>query len=469
MSKDFKVFDAIIIGAGQGGSPLATALAEADRQVALVERKHVGGTCINTGCTPTKTMIASARVAHLLSRAKDYGINSTFDSVDILKVRKRKQDIVESFRNGKRKALVSTPGLSLIEGEAHFIGKKELEVDFPNGRKEFIKAQTVVIDTGSSPFKPPIPGLDTIGALDSTSIMEIDELPQHLVIVGGGYVGVEFAQMFHRFGSKVTIVQKAKQLLPLEDEDVAEKIAEIFRQDGIDVMLDSETVTVAAPASKKIVLTIKTDDKELNLEGSHLLVATGRVPNTPSLNLESTAISVDERGFVPVNAKLETAVPGIYAIGDVNGGPAFTHISYDDFRIISKNLLENGNADTSGRVLPYVVFIDPQLGRIGMTEKAAKDTGHDYRVAKIPMSWAARAIETDETRGLMKAIVDAKTGQILGAAVLGVEGGEVMAILQVAMLGGLPYTVIRDAIFSHPTLSESLNTLFGHLTVKEGH
>lgn len=460
MNREFKVFDAIIIGAGQGGSPLATSLAKAGWLVALVEREHVGGSCINTGCTPTKTMIASARVAHMISKAKDYGINSTLESVDFLKVIKRKQKVVESFRDGSRNQLLSTQNLSLIEGEARFIGKKQLEVNLPDREKKFIKADTIIINTGASPSKPLIPGLDTSIYLDSTSIMEINKLPRHLLVIGGGYVGLEFGQMFRRFGSKVTIIQIDKQLLPKEDEDVAQEIAAIFRQEGIEILLNAETVKVDTPAKNKVVLTVKKDNKKQTLEGSHLLVATGRTPNTSALNLESTGIIVNERGYVPVNDYLETTIPGIFAIGDVKGGPEFTHISYDDYRILSKNILKNEHVSTVGRPVPYVVFIDPQLGRIGITEKTAKDLGYEYRVAKMPMSWVARAIETGETAGIMKAIVDVKTGQILGVAVLGVEGGEVMAILQVAMLGGLPYSVIRDTIFSHPSLSESLNTLF---------
>jgi len=293
--------------------------------------------------------------------------------------------------------------------------------------------------------------------------MELDKLPAHLIIIGGGYIGLEFGQMFRRFGSKVTIVHRDEHLLSREDQDVAEEIAKIFQKEGIEVLFNTETLKVEAPEAEKTVLTVKTGDQEQLLEGSHLLIATGRIPNTVSLNLKSTGIEVDKRGFIPVNDQLETAVPGIFAIGDVNGGPAFTHISYDDFRILRTNLLDGGTAVTSGRPVPYVVFIDPQLGRIGITEKEAKELGYEYRVAKIPMTWAARALETDETAGMMKAIVDAKTDRILGTAILSVEGGEVMAVLQVAMLGGLSYTLIRDGIFAHPTLAESLNTLFGTL------
>ncbi len=461
MSRDFKTFDAIIIGAGQNGPPLATALAGAGQQVALVERKHVGGSCINTGCTPTKTMIASARIAHLVGRAKDFGVNAAFKSVDFQKVIDRKQGIVESFREGSKKKLLETRGLTLFEGEANFAGKKELEVKLSNSEKEYIKSGTIVINTGTVPNMPPIPGLDDAGPLDSASIMELDELPRHLLIIGGGYIGVEFGQMFRRFGSEVTIIQRGEHLLPREDSDVAEEVAKILGEEGLEIILKADTKEIEKPAPDKIILTVEAGGESRKIEGSHLLVATGRVPGTEVLNLESTGIKIDERGFIPVNERLETAVPGIFATGDVNGGPAFTHISYDDFRILKRNLLEGGNASTTGRPLPYVVFIDPQLGRIGLTERAAKEIGHEYLVAKMPVGWVARAIETDETGGLMKVIVDTETGRILGAAVLCVEGGELMALLQVAMMGDLHYTVLRDAIFSHPTFSEAMNTLFG--------
>lgn len=463
MSAEYKVFDTIIVGSGQGGNPLALALAKAGQQVALVEREYVGGSCINFGCTPTKTMIASARVAHLVGRAKGYGVNATFGAVDLQAVLKRKQEMVESFRGGSEKRLLSTKGISLIKGSARFVGKKQLEVELSTGGKKLIKAETVVIDTGTSPAIPSIPGLDAAIALDSTSIMEIDRLPDHLLLLGGGYVGLEFGQMFLRFGSKVTIIQRSGQLLSREDEDIAEEIAAILRQEGMEVLLDTETLRVETPESEKIILTVRSDGKEKVLQGSHLLVATGRIPNTSYLDPAATGITIDENGFIPVNDRLETTVPGIYAIGDVNGGPAFTHISYDDHKILLENVLGGGNASVSGRILPYVVFIDPQLGRVGITEKEANELGYDYRVAKIPMSWVARALETDETRGMMKAIVDAKTGQILGAAILSVEGGELMSALQIAMLGKVPYTVLREGMFAHPTLSESFNTLFSAL------
>jgi len=290
--------------------------------------------------------------------------------------------------------------------------------------------------------------------------MEIDQLPKHLIVIGGGYIGLEFGQMFKRFGSKITIVHRGRQLLSREDKDIADEMAKVLESEKIDILLNTQPVKASYTPETGFQITVNTNGQEKILEGSHLLLAAGRSPNTAELNLEATGILTDERGYITVNGRLETSAPGIYAIGDVKGGPAFTHIAYDDYRILNKNLLEKGNASTDGRLVPYVVFTDPQLGRVGLTEQEARSLGYKIKVAKIPMTWVARALETDETRGLMKAVVDAETDQILGAAILGIEGGEVMAVLQVAMLGKLPYTTIRDGAFAHPTLAESLNNLF---------
>jgi pyruvate/2-oxoglutarate dehydrogenase complex dihydrolipoamide dehydrogenase (E3) component len=298
-----------------------------------------------------------------------------------------------------------------------------------------------------------------VPALNSTTIMELDEVPDHLLVLGGSYVGLEFAQMFRRFGSEVTVVQRSGQLMGREDADVAEAVAEIMRQDGIEVLLGTQTQR-AAQEDGKILLTLNTSEGERTLEGSHLLVAAGRPPNTETLNLEAAGVETDRRGQIEVNERLETSAEGVWALGDVKGGPAFTHISYDDFRIIRTNLLEGRDATIADRKVPYTVFIDPQLGRAGLSEQEARERGLNVRVAKIPMTYVSRAVEVDEPRGFMKAVVDADTDQILGCAILGVEGGEVAAMLQIAMMGGVPYTTLRDTVFAHPTLSESLNTLF---------
>lgn len=459
MTETFK-YDAIIIGAGQAGGPLSGELARAGWKTALIEREHVGGSCVNEGCTPTKTMVASARVAYLARRAADYGVQTGPVTVEMAKVRERKRDIVASFRGGSQRRIENTEGLDLIMGEARFVAPETVEVTLNGGGKRTLSADTIMINTGTRARMPRLPGLDEVPALDSTSIMELDEVPEHLLVIGGGYIGLEFGQMFGRFGSRVTLVQRGGQLLTREDPDVAEAVAEILREDGIEVWLESQPVRVASVGSGRIALTVSTPAGERTLSGSHLLVAAGRVPNTERLNLEAAGIEVDGRGFIPVNERLETAVAGVYALGDVKGGPAFTHISYDDYRVLRTNLLHGGDASTAGRLVPYVVFIDPQLGRVGLTEKEAEATGLSYRVARLPMNRVARALETDETRGLMKAVVDAESGQILGAAILGVEGGEVMTVLQMAMMGGVPYSAIRDGVFAHPTLSESLNNLF---------
>ncbi len=473
-----KQYDFIIIGSGQAGNPLANTLAGAGKKVALVEREHVGGTCLNEGCTPTKTMVASARVAYLARRGADYGVRTGPIAMDMVKVRQRKRDIVASFVGGSERRLAAS-GVELIRGDASFITADTpethtLEVRLEDGSATQISARIVVLNTGARPALPDLPGLLGNGGnagvpfLDSTSIMELDQAPEHLLVLGGGYVGLEFGQMFRRFGSRVTIVQRGGQLLGREDDDVAEAVAEIMRQDGIEVLLDTAALGVERLPNGSISLKVRTPESERLLVGSHLLVATGRTPNTERLNLSLVGVATDRRGFIQVNDRLETNVPGIYAAGDVKGGPAFTHISYDDFRILRANLLPGRADDAShrtlkGRLVPYVVYIDPQLGRVGLSEAEARQQGRDIRVAKMPMDYVSRALEVDEARGFMKAVVDAASGQILGFTALGLEGGEIMAMVEIAMLGRLPYTALSQAIFSHPSLSESLNTLFAQL------
>jgi pyruvate/2-oxoglutarate dehydrogenase complex dihydrolipoamide dehydrogenase (E3) component len=456
-------YDDIIIGAGQSGGPLSSALARAGRRTALIESVHVGGTCINEGCTPTKTMVASARVAYLARRGADYGVTTGPISIDMVRVRKRKRDIVESFRSGSEKRIVSTPGLDLVRGEARFIGPRTLQVG-----DDQLTADRIFVNVGARPSRPPLPGLDSVPSLDSTSIMELDSVPEHLLVLGGGYVGLEFGQMFRRFGSQVTIVQRGPRLLAREDADVADGVADILREDGLSILLQTDAARVTRGDGGKIRLTVRSTNGEQTIEGSHLLVAVGRTPNTDRLNLAAAGLEADGQGFLPTNDRLETKVPGIYALGDVKGGPAFTHISYDDYRIAKTNLLEGGNASITGRPVPYTVYIDPQLGRIGMSEEGARASGKKFQIAKMPMSHVARALEVDESRGFLKVIVDAGTKEILGAAVLGLEGGELMSMLEIAMFGKLPYTVLRDAIFAHPTLAECFNNLFATLTDSAG-
>lgn len=451
-------YDLVVIGAGQGGAPLAGAFARAGKRVALVERDEVGGTCINTGCTPTKTMIASARVAEMARRATEYGVHVGAVEVDLAEVRNRKRSVVESFRGGSERRL-SDSGVELLRGSARFTAVRSLEVSSGETRRT-LTGDAVVIDTGTRPAVPSIPGIESVDYLNSTSIMELDVVPAHLIVIGGGYVGVEFAQMFRRFGSAVTILQKGDRLLPREDPDVAERVAAILSDDGIEIHLGTDAKRVAQAGSRLDVSLRSRSGKSRSISGSHLLIAAGRVPSTGELNLAAAGVEADPRGYIRVDERLETTAPGTYAVGDVNGGPAFTHVSYDDFRILRTNLLGAGGASTSGRNVPYTVFIDPQLGRIGISEREARDAGHSVLVAQLEMSSVARAIETGETRGFMKAVVDADSGLILGAAILGMEGGEIAAMIQIAMIGGVKYSALRDAMFAHPTLAESLNNLF---------
>ena len=452
-------FDAIVIGSGQGGTPLSMALAGAGMRTALVERKHIGGTCINEGCTPTKTMVASGRVAYLTRRAPDYGVHTGPVSVDMAKVRKRKRDIVDSFRNGSQSRIEKTANLELIFGDASFSGSKTVSVRLQDGGYRTLSARYIFINAGTRASRPKLDGLDDVPFLDNASIMELDAVPDHLLILGGGYIGLEFGQLFRRLGSRVTIVQSARQLLMGEDPDIAEEVAHILQQDGVDVRLNSKATHVEQSGTN-IRLQALSEHASTTLDGSHLLVATGRAPNSDTLNLAAAGVQTSDRGFIQVNDRLETTAEGVYALGDIKGGPAFTHISYDDFRIIRSNLIEKKTASTKNRQVPYTLFIDPQLGRVGLTESEARKQGRSIRVAKLPMTHVARALEVDETRGFMKAVVDAESNQIIGAAILGLEGGEVMAALEIAMMGKLPYTALRDGTFAHPTLVESLNNLF---------
>jgi pyruvate/2-oxoglutarate dehydrogenase complex dihydrolipoamide dehydrogenase (E3) component len=405
-------------------------------------------------------MAASARVAYLARRASDYGVETGRVKVNLAQVRERKQKIVERFRNGAEECLETTANLDLIRGEASFIDARTVKVEGAGNETLRLSGGKIFINTGAKAVIPPIGGLNRVPSLDSTSIMELEALPKHLLIMGGGYIAIEFGQMFRRYGSQVTIIERGEQLLAREDSDVAEEVYKILREDGIDVRLKAKASRVETNQQAEIELTVSGDGGEVTVTGSHLLIATGRRPNVDHLNLGAAGVEVDEKGYVKVNDRLETNVPGIYAIGDIKPGPAFTHISYDDFRIIQANLFQNGNAAIEGRPVPYTIFMDPQLGRVGLTEKEARAQGRSIRVAKLSMDNVARGIEFGETRGFMKAIVDAETNQILGCAILGMEGGEVMTVLQVAMMGKLPYTVIRDGIFAHPTLAESLNNLF---------
>lgn len=457
-----KHYDAIVIGSGQGGTPLAKKLANQGLQTAIIERRYIGGTCINDGCTPTKTMVTSARMMHLAKTSGKVGVNIQDAKLNFKKVIKHKNKIVEEFRNSGEEGLRKTKNLDLIFGEASFLNDKELKIILRDGGEETLTADKIFINTGGRPTVPEIEGLDSISYLDSTSIMELKELPEHLVIIGAGYISLEFGQMFRRFGSKVTMLEHSERFLSREDEDISNEIKKFLEDEGIEIFTNC-TLKKVSSKHKKISVAVNINNEEKQIKGSHLLIATGRTPNTNTLKLFNTDIKTEERGHIIVNEKLETNVEGIYALGDVKGGPEFTHISYNDYIIIYKNLFENGNETINKRLVPYCMFTDPQLGRIGVSEDEAKKKNLNYKVAKLPMNYIARAIETNETTGLMKAIVDADSKQILGAAVIGEQGGEMMSMLEIAMMGKLTYDVLRNAVFAHPLYAEALNNLFMQL------
>jgi dihydrolipoamide dehydrogenase len=452
-----KKYDAIIIGAGQAGAPLAKKLALAGKKVAIIEKKWVGGTCINDGCTPTKTMIASARVAHLTRNGKQWGVETDEVKINYKTILARKNEIVASFKSGVTKGLEKAPNLEIIFGDASFINNHQILIKTDDGEIE-IEGELIFINTGCSPSIPDIEGIKDTEYLTSTTLLELEEVPKQLIIVGGGYISLELGQMMSRFGAKVTILERGKTLLPREDDDVCEAITEIFKKEGIEIHTNAEVTTISGKQQKKVTANIK--GKVETFTGSHILIASGREPQTKNLRLTFADVETDEKGYIKVDEKLKTTAQNIYALGDVKGGPAFTQISYNDFVIVSKNLLEKENLTTTGRPVPYCIFTDPQLGRVGLSETQAKEKGINYKVAKIPMTNVARALETGETAGYMKAIVDADSKQILGAAVLGTEGGEIMSILQIAMLGNITYEQLRYNIFAHPLYAESLNNLF---------
>lgn len=452
--------DALVIGAGQSGGPLAGKLAGKGWKTVIVEKAHVGGSCVNYGCTPTKTLIASARVAHMTRRSEEYGINRGEINVDYSTVKARKDKVVDAFRSGSETGLRKVKGLELVYGSARLLSPDTVEVDLKEGGTRHFQAGKIIINTGTTPGIPGIKGLEDIDYLTSRSMMNLEEIPGHFLVVGGGYIGLEFGQMFRRFGSKVTIFDHGNRLLKREDEDISKEMANILRKEEIEIQFNTTAKSIKKREDGTLELEVKENGKSQPFTGTHLLIAAGTVPNTQNLGLENAGVETGPRGFIKTNDSLQTSQPNIYALGDVKGGPAFTHVSYDDYRVLRNNLLENENNTISGRLLAYTVFTDPQLGRVGLSENQARKEGYDVKVAETPMAHVARAIETNETNGMMKAVVDRKTGKILGASVLGVEGGEVVSVIQAAIMGGLTYRDLRDAPFSHPTLAESLNNLF---------
>lgn len=458
-----ETFDAIVIGSGQGGNPLAKAMSKAGWKTAVIERRYAGGTCVNDGCTPSKTIDASARVAYLAKRGADFGVHADGVTIDMAQVYQRKQQGVLQSRANNQKGIEKDG--TFVLGEAAFAQQQPggavhaIDVTMHDGSVRTMHAPRIFLNTGERPSIPEIDGLHGVPYLDSTSIMELQTVPQHLVVLGAGYIALEFAQMMLRFGAKVTVLERGERLLPHEDDDIATCLREILQQDGIEIISCTAVHKVSGDATG-VTLEVTTGDGPRTLHGSHLLIATGRIPNVEPLHLEYVGVQQGRNGYIQVNDKLETSTEGIWAMGDVKGPPAFTHVSYDDYRILRTNLLEGGARSVHGRLATYVMFTDPEMGRVGMTEAEAAAQGIVVRVAAMPMKYMARANEMAEPRGMMKALVDPVTELILGAAVLGVEGGEVAAQIQIAMMGGLKYTALREAVFAHPTKAEALNTLF---------
>jgi pyruvate/2-oxoglutarate dehydrogenase complex dihydrolipoamide dehydrogenase (E3) component len=459
-------YDAILVGSGQAATPLARKLAAAGWKTALVERQWVGGTCVNVGCTPTKTMIASGRVAYLVKRSAEYGIRTSGFDVDVETFLRRKNSVVLTFREGSTKSLLNTPNLDLIFGTAAFSGPKELAVVKEDGSPETLTADYIFLNAGAHPFIPPIPGLGDIPYLTSASILDLHEIPRHLAIIGGGYVALEFGQLYRRLGSQVTIIENNPRFLQKEDEDIAAEIRRILEDDGIQILTGTKVRSVSR--GDGIRLDLEKPASEGAPSGwavtvSHVLVASGRRPDTAGLNTAAAGIRLDEHGYIAVNGRLETNVPGIFALGDVKGGPQFTHVAWNDHLIVYKNLIEKANLRIEDRVIVYCLFTDPELGRVGLTESEARARGLNIKVASMPASYVARAYENSETRGLLKVIVSVDDRKILGAAMLISGGGELMSIIQMAMTGGVTYDTVRDAMYAHPTFAESLNNLFAKL------
>ncbi|HEX5555418.1 MAG TPA: mercuric reductase [Chitinophagaceae bacterium] len=463
-----ETFDAIIIGSGQAGNPLARKLSEEGKRVALVESAFIGGTCINYGCTPTKTLVASAKNVAQARRAEEYGIKLSNDVPNYGMVRQHKNKVVTGFRQGLENSLLQDPNISIFHGKGTFSGYKKLRVQIEDSDHKFIASELIFINTGTRAGIPDIEGLSSVKFFTSKTILELDYLPKHLLIVGGGYVALEFSQIFRRMGSMVTIIEKSSRLLPKEDDDVGSAIAQVLEAEGVKIITDAKIRRLKADTNESISAEVLSAGESFTLSCTHLLIATGRTPNTDDLDLSKTGVRVDKKGFISVNDHLETTEAGIYALGDVKGGPAFTHVSYHDYIVVADHLFGKKDSSIRNRLIPYCLFIDPELGRVGLTEKEAGKRGLDFSVAKMTTSFIARAIETGETTGFVKAILDNNTKKILGVAVICAGGGELMSLMQIAMLGGLRYDQLRDTMFAHPTYAEAINNLFSPMHLQGG-
>lgn len=451
-------FDAIIIGAGQAGPPLAVRLAKSGKKVALIERKNFGGTCVNTGCIPSKTLIASAEVAHTVQQCQEFGLSINGNIiVDMKKIKQRKDAIVNKSSQGVEKWLKSTPHLQVYEGHAHFSSSRIIKVNDIE-----LTAEKIFINAGARPFIPPMPGLDKINYFTSSSIMEVDFIPEHLIIIGGSYIGLEFAQMFRRFGSKVSIIEKESRLISREDEDVSETVLSIMKKSDIDVYLNSNCIAFDQ-SGENIIVQLDCEQKTKQVTGSHVLLAIGRTPNTQDLGLENAGVKTDNRGYIQVDDQLQTNVSGLWALGECNGRGAFTHTAYNDYEIVADNLLENRQRRVTDRIPAYALYIDPPLGRAGYSEEQARKSGRKIFIAKYPMTRVKRAIIKGKTEGFIKILIDADSKEILGSAILGVGGDEIIHSILDIMYAKKPYTVIKEAVHIHPTVSELIPTTLADL------
>ena len=450
-------YDAIVIGTGQAGPSLAVRLAEKGMKVAIIERKRFGGTCVNNGCIPTKTLVASARAAHVARRANDYGVTIPGSvAVDMKKVKTRKDAVVRQSSEGLEKWLRDTQNLTIYEGHARFADAHKVRVG-----DEFLEAEKFFINVGGRASTPRLGGIDEISYLNNSTMMAVDFLPEHLIVIGGSYVGLEFAQMYRRFGSEVTVVEKGPRLVHREDEDISENIKTILEGEGIKIRLSAECIAFEK-RSDKVAVQVDCSSGDKTVIGSHALLAVGRVPNTNDLGLEHAGIEVDKRGYIQVDDQLRTNVPGIYALGDCNGRGAFTHTAYNDYEIVAANL-DGDERRVSDRITAYALYIDPPLGRAGMTETEVRESGRKALIGKRPMTQVGRAREKGETDGFMKILVDAETKKILGASLLGIECDEVIHSILDVMYAKAPYTVIQRAMHIHPTVSELIPTMLGEL------
>ena len=454
-------YDALVLGSGEGGKFIAWHLGRSGRRVAVVERRWIGGSCPNINCLPSKNEIWSAKVADLAHHGARYGSMTGPVATDMARVRARKREMVQGLIERHLKAYKAS-GAELIMGSARFTSPKTLEVALNAGGARVLAGEQVFLNLGTHPAMPEIPGLLDAAPMTNIETLELDYLPAHLVVLGGSYVGLELGQAYRRFGSQVTVIEHGPQIMAREDPDVAAEIQRILSEEGIRFITAAEIAHVEGRSGKQIRIRLRSGDGEEVVEGSDMLVATGRVPNTAGIGLELAGVELDERGYIKVNDRLETSAPGVWAIGEGAGSPQFTHVSYDDYRVIQANL-DGGTRSTKGRLVPYCMFTDPQLARVGLSESEAQRQGVAFRLAKMPMSDNLRAQTIGETQGFLKALIGKDDDRILGFTMVGSEAGEVMATVQTAMLGGLPYTALRDAILAHPTMTEGLTDLFSRV------